>query len=1051
MACEHPERPLELVGSIPAQRLVKLTQFNARAHGKPQTKARVEHSTRTATPASTESAISDRRLSDGIGAKANVRDRLRQWQSDFKGKRPVLPKEPSMVDNSNNLTRPMIAELQDVADGEDFEGLESYVQEFDRISEFSIDVDQSTLVMRRGDLVELHSNYSGHQLAVYLRYKDGIYQYLTTSGLVYNCRYRSASFVVPNFMDPEEFESIMAHVPSDLTPDALLELRRTNFIMPQDIASPVLLKLKQFRDDSEAAYRSFSSAIDHGHNIVAHPTRLKFMCLEDIVSELTGIMIGDQSQALQYAISTALLRGEWGFSIDPKSYAESRIVAVESKKDLDTVRRVQVWVRAYQEEMALIAGGFDVPDNISRKAMVLKNFARKAKALVAESRTIRYTTPEGTVLTCKPRHLADSLDDKAMIHSLEFSSTDKDFIQFMGMHTSSRLFYYHQQLRGLPSVILRAVDVYPGRALDLDFSHTFLVEIGVTQPYDNPFALDRDILPPIHDVEAEMEAMKEQIKVGMSAADVANLCDSMSAIRKDWGDLPVFCVDSRETSDVDDGISIQRIDDSDGEFWFHAHIAHISAFTSPDHVLGKHAETRGSSLYLPDARIAMLPDWATAEFSLAPNKPVITFSARMTKHGDILETKIQAGFIRNVRRISYDMLDDALEYQNNDGPKKSDPLIIKVGPDIAREKSAQVFDFEAPTESDKRPLRDLYNMARSLVERRPRTPFGTFATRTGVYTHGLNRRGPATYSTDQNLSHAQFSLINPSIEMVINNNYAIEKLDFEDQFNRPSRIVVQESMLLAGVIAAKWAADRNIPIVYYGTRAVTDGLEDFTKMLRQKVIELGKGARGWSRNISTDVLGLYALRHVAVHPVEHRLLGFSHYTKITSPLRRYLDLLSLWQIDAALREEARTGRSLVGQEDTSYLPLTRQSTKQVLRLQDTRMKRSSKYASGHQKHWVTLCLARAHYLKEAELPDPMTALVSKVGMGRHLARIEQLECSCLVAEGMGEDGNEPGDGEIWEVKIDSISPYERKIIVKAIRRLGTVDDLGSERTLRYAQ
>ena len=45
-------------------------------------------------------------------------------------------------------------------------------------------------------------------------------------------------------------------------------------------------------------------------------------------------------------------------------------------------------------------------------------------------------------------------------------------------------------------------------------------------------------------------------------------------------------------------------------------------------------------------------------------------------------------------------------------------------------------------------------------------------------------------------------------------------------------------------------------------------------------------------------------------PFRHRVLGMEEYGKVTSPLRRYGDMILHWQIEAALREEARTGRSL---------------------------------------------------------------------------------------------------------------------------------------------
>lgn len=986
----------------------------------------------------------------------DVRSRLRQWQSENKAASPLLPEEPSTLDNSNNLTRPSTGQEQPISDEEYIEGLDSYVEEFDRIVEVPANVDHSTRVMRRGDLVELPTAAGGGSnmnLCIFVGLKDEVYQYMSITGQVYVVSYRSATYVVPSFIDPKMLEPIIPHLPQDLSAEGREILRKKPFGVPTNVAAPILEKIRQFRDEAAAEFRSHASAIDNAHEILAHPTNLQLMCLEDIVTKITGISENDgQSPALLFAVSTALLRGEWGFSVDPKTYAESRIMAVESAKSRETVRRVQDWVQAYEEEMALTAGGYQIPEDIARKSLMVKKFARKARALTLESRKIRYTTPEGTVLTCKPEHAKDAEDSDSTIHSLRFSNTDRDFINYMGMHTSSRLFYYHQQLRSLPSILLRAIDAYPGRALDLDFSHTLLVEMGVTQPYDNPFALDRDVFTPHHNVESDVEAMQDRVDAGVSAFEAGNLHDSMSGFRKDWGDLPVFCIDSKATLDRDDGISIEDIEGSNGEYWFHSHIAHISAFTKPDHVLGQHAETRGSAIYLPDSRIAMFPDWVAMEFSLAPNKPVITFSARLNSEGDILETKIQPGFIRNVHPVPYEMLDEALDYHDTKSVGASENLlVIKVGSHKSQENSAPTFDFKPPTANHTILLKRLYKMAQKSISKRPQTPFGMFASRDAVHAHGLGyKMGPASFSTDQELSHAKFSLLNPTIEWTINKNYDADILNFEDHLNRPSKIVVQEAMLLTGIIAARWSAERNIPIVYYGTRAAVDGLEDFTKVLRQQVIELGNGKHGWDRRLMSNVISLYALRHLATYPLEHRLLGFTQYTKITSPLRRYMDLVSLWQIDAALREEASSGISLVGRKDMSYLALSSIEVNKILRLQDTRMKRSSKYASAHTKHWTTLCLARAHYLNEAKLPDPLTALVSKAGAQRQLARLEQLEMSCDLVEGLGENGDRPVDGDIWEVSISSIIPFDRKVKVKPIRKIGTFAGRALERAAALA-
>ena len=59
---------------------------------------------------------------------------------------------------------------------------------------------------------------------------------------------------------------------------------------------------------------------------------------------------------------------------------------------------------------------------------------------------------------------------------------------------------------------------------------------------------------------------------------------------------------------------------------------------------------------------------------------------------------------------------------------------------------------------------------------------------------------------------------------------------------------------------------------------------------------------------------------LSTEPLKHRVLGMDHYCKVTSPLRRYGDMILHWQIEAALREEARTGRNLVTQDKGADRP-----------------------------------------------------------------------------------------------------------------------------------
>ena len=110
----------------------------------------------------------------------------------------------------------------------------------------------------------------------------------------------------------------------------------------------------------------------------------------------------------------------------------------------------------------------------------------------------------------------------------------------------------------------------------------------------------------------------------------------------------------------------------------------------------------------------------------------------------------------------------------------------------------------------------------------------------------------------------------------------------EDTF---SRQLVAEMMILGGEVAAKFAQTNNIPIPYrYQEQPELPPLDTLMQLPAGPVREFAI-----CRCMTKGSLGLYASRHAG--------LGLDAYAQITSPIRRYSDLLAHWQIKAFLRQE----------------------------------------------------------------------------------------------------------------------------------------------------
>jgi len=191
----------------------------------------------------------------------------------------------------------------------------------------------------------------------------------------------------------------------------------------------------------------------------------------------------------------------------------------------------------------------------------------------------------------------------------------------------------------------------------------------------------------------------------------------MTEIRKDWGNLPCFCIDKASTVEVDDGISLEPVPDEPGNYWFHTHIVHLSAFVPPTHPIGQCAEHRLSTVYNEAAgTMTMLPPWVGKDFSLGNNKPCITFSAKFNSDGDILDQKVQPGFLRNVIRMTPESVDKAFGKEAAHHSKVLHSL--SVGPHVPEEPKEPEAPPHEITPEQKETLATMLNIMKKYEAKR---------------------------------------------------------------------------------------------------------------------------------------------------------------------------------------------------------------------------------------------------------------------------------------------------------------------------------------------
>jgi len=132
--------------------------------------------------------------------------------------------------------------------------------------------------------------------------------------------------------------------------------------------------------------------------------------------------------------------------------------------------------------------------------------------------------------------------------------------------------------------------------------------------------------------------------------------------RKDFRSTTTFTIDPIDAKDFDDAISFKKLDN--GDFEIGVHIADVSHFVVEKTELDKEARKRGTSIYLVDRTIPMLPEVLSNDLcSLNPNEDKYAFSAVfvMDKNGAVKERWLGKSLINSDKRFTYEEAQEVLD------------------------------------------------------------------------------------------------------------------------------------------------------------------------------------------------------------------------------------------------------------------------------------------------------------------------------------------------------------------------------------------------------
>jgi ribonuclease R len=137
--------------------------------------------------------------------------------------------------------------------------------------------------------------------------------------------------------------------------------------------------------------------------------------------------------------------------------------------------------------------------------------------------------------------------------------------------------------------------------------------------------------------------------------------------RRDLRDQMIVTIDGEDAKDLDDAVTVRKLDN--GNYFLGVHIADVSHYVTEDSPLDREAFERGTSVYLTDRVIPMLPQrLSNGICSLNPQVPRLAMSCEMEidSQGTIVSHEIFQSIIQTTERMTYTAVNEILEEENEE-------------------------------------------------------------------------------------------------------------------------------------------------------------------------------------------------------------------------------------------------------------------------------------------------------------------------------------------------------------------------------------------------
>ena len=358
--------------------------------------------------------------------------------------------------------------------------------------------------------------------------------------------------------------------------------------------------------------------------------------------------------------------------------------------------------------------------------------------------------------------------------------------------------------------------------------------------------------------EPEVENAADHISEEITAQDLKG--------RKDFRDVLTFTIDPADAKDFDDALSFRKLEN--GNYEVGVHIADVTHYVKPGDIVDEEARSRGTSVYLVDRTVPMLPEKLCNKLcSLRPHEEKLTFSAvfEITPLGKVADRWYGRTVIYSDHRFSYEEAQAIIE----GGPKAS---------------------HEGVSDQIKEAVLTLHGLASKLRKKR--------------------------------FASGAISFDRPEMKVEVDEKG--RPVNVYQKVSKEANWLIEEFMLLANRSVAEFVATGckgvgetvskgRRPAKTFVYRVHDEPNQEKIENLRGFISNFGykMGPTGTGKEISRELNSLFAaakdtpeynaiellsLRTMAkarydIENLGHYGLAFKYYTHFTSPIRRYPDML----------------------------------------------------------------------------------------------------------------------------------------------------------------